>query len=61
MEKLNQNPLPQEMEPNVYRICHIENEIDLISPCLCSGSMKFVDYNCLRDWMRTSQTEICGI
>jgi hypothetical protein len=38
------------------RICFTECEESadpLISPCLCTGSMKYIHYNCLRRWLET--------
>ena len=41
----------------ICRICYIEEEtIDnpLIQPCICSGSMKYIHLDCLRQWLQTS-------
>ena len=42
------------------RICHI-NESELISPCLCDGSMKFVHESCLKKWMKFSGSIKCEL
>ena len=34
-------------------LCNIETEIDpLISPCKCSGTMKYIHLNCLKEWLK---------
>ena len=40
------------------RICFEGEEIDnkLFSPCLCSGTSKYVHYNCLEIWRETNRT-----
>jgi hypothetical protein len=40
------------------RICFNECEEDnpLISPCRCSGSLKFIHYNCLKSWLESKRT-----
>lgn len=40
------------------RICFAESEDDnpLISPCLCSGSLKFIHYQCLKSWLESKRT-----
>jgi len=51
----------------VCRICHVSNsspEDELISPCRCKGTAKFVHRECLNDWRRVKrrrsyQCEIC--
>ncbi|XP_059181074.1 probable E3 ubiquitin-protein ligase MARCHF10 [Centropristis striata] len=46
----------EEEEEDQCRICHSsDNSISnqLISPCLCSGTVKFVHLDCLRTWIRT--------
>lgn len=38
------------------RICFDDNDQrNLISPCLCSGSSKYIHKHCLEEWRRTSQ------
>ena len=39
------------------RICYTDEETienPLIQPCICSGSMKFIHFNCLKKWLNTS-------
>ena len=39
------------------RICYIDEETTenpLIQPCICSGSMKYIHFNCLKKWLNTS-------
>jgi hypothetical protein len=41
----------------ICRICYLEEEsIDnpLIQPCVCSGSMKYIHLDCLKQWLHTS-------
>ena len=38
------------------RICYCteeEIESDLIQPCICSGSMKYIHYTCLQQWLKS--------
>ena len=48
--------IPNEREPGMCRIC-LSNESEannpLISPCKCSGSMKFIHLMCLRQWLNS--------
>ena len=67
-EKINTNK-----KPKVCRICYgkdtnIENP--LICPCTCKGSMKYIHYQCLKNWLNSkieaessldSETEEVGI
>lgn len=53
-----------ELETDVCRICHCgeEAEAPLISPCLCTGSVKFVHHKCLMSWLQRavmSKCELC--
>lgn len=40
---------------NYCRICYMEendpNDNPLLNPCICSGSMKFIHYTCLKHWI----------
>ena len=55
--------VPQEDSDNnsnkskICRFCFCEGETDrenpLISPCLCTGSMKYIHLECLRTWIQT--------
>ena len=41
---------------NICRICYCdETEVDspLISPCSCSGTMKFIHFFCLQTWLKS--------
>ena len=48
---------------SVCRICHCESETGapLISPCLCSGSMKYVHQACLQKWIKSADTKSCEL
>ena len=52
-----------ELESDVCRICHSSDEVEaLISPCLCTGSVKFVHHICLMSWLQRavmSKCELC--
>lgn len=44
-----------EPEERTCRICLLDdNQQDLISPCRCKGSMKYVHSTCLEQWRQTS-------
>jgi hypothetical protein len=47
------------MSQTVCRICFEEEQEDrvLISPCKCSGSSKYVHYDCLETWRNTTTNE----
>ncbi|XP_041362282.1 E3 ubiquitin-protein ligase MARCHF8-like [Gigantopelta aegis] len=48
---------------DICRICHCESEVNnkLISPCLCSGSLKFVHLICLQKWIKSSEKIECEL
>ena len=49
-------------EQNICRICHVPGDEQLITPCRCSGSAKFVHATCLVTWFKKSvknQCELC--
>lgn len=52
-----------DLESDVCRICHCTEEVEiLISPCLCTGSVKFVHHSCLMSWLQRavmSKCELC--
>lgn len=52
-----------EVETDLCRICHCGEEAEaLISPCLCTGSVKFVHHTCLMSWLQRavmSKCELC--
>ncbi|XP_046698642.1 E3 ubiquitin-protein ligase MARCHF1 [Silurus meridionalis] len=66
-EESNQNGILQEVcdddEPEVCRICHSEGdeECPLITPCRCTGSLRFVHHACLRQWIKSSNTRCCEL
>ena len=42
------------------RICYGENSNDenpLICPCICKGSMKYIHYECLKNWLNSKIEE----
>jgi hypothetical protein len=58
------------MPQKLCRICYQEEEKDddpLIQPCLCSGSLKYIHLNCLKQWIGTrncikiENNEYCNI
>ncbi|XP_030767936.1 E3 ubiquitin-protein ligase MARCH8 [Sitophilus oryzae] len=48
---------------DICRICHCEADAEnpLLSPCYCSGSLKYVHQNCLRQWLAASDTRSCEL
>ena len=52
-----------DLEADVCRICHCSEEAEvLISPCMCTGSVKFVHHTCLMSWLQRavmSKCELC--
>lgn len=49
---------------HVCKICHCgeeEGEPQLITPCLCSGSLKFVHQECLHRWIKSSDIKKCEL
>ncbi|CAH0557296.1 unnamed protein product [Brassicogethes aeneus] len=48
---------------DICRICHCEADLDnpLLSPCYCSGSLKYVHQSCLRQWLAASDTRSCEL
>lgn len=50
----------------ICRICHCtENPsngpVKLISPCLCSGSLKYVHHSCLQQWLDATNQKKCEL
>ncbi|GAV08109.1 hypothetical protein RvY_17850 [Ramazzottius varieornatus] len=47
----------------ICRICHSEADCDavLISPCHCSGSLRYVHQKCLQRWIKSSQAKTCEL
>ena len=49
---------------NICKICHCTSEesgLLLISPCLCTGSIEFVDQVCLQRWIESSGNKSCEL
>ena len=47
---------------NVCRICHCGEDTEiLISPCLCTGSVRFVHHTCLMSWLQRAVKVKCEI
>uniref|UniRef100_A0A672S8J0 RING-CH-type domain-containing protein n=1 Tax=Sinocyclocheilus grahami TaxID=75366 RepID=A0A672S8J0_SINGR len=44
-------------------ICHCEGdeECALITPCRCTGSLRFVHQGCLHQWIKSSDTRCCEL
>ncbi|XP_018591569.1 E3 ubiquitin-protein ligase MARCH1 isoform X2 [Scleropages formosus] len=48
---------------DICRICHCEGdeECPLITPCRCTGSLRFVHPDCLHQWIKSSDTRCCEL
>ena len=48
---------------DICRICHCESETQnpLLTPCYCSGSLKYVHQSCLQQWLTASETTSCEL
>ncbi|KAL7383970.1 hypothetical protein ABVT39_021532 [Epinephelus coioides] len=48
---------------DICRICHCEgdDESPLITPCHCTGSLRFVHQACLQQWIKSSDTRCCEL
>lgn len=46
---------------NECRICQSGGDEDLISPCKCSGSAKWVHESCIVKWFQVSNTSSCEL
>ncbi|XP_056291178.1 E3 ubiquitin-protein ligase MARCH8 isoform X2 [Pseudoliparis swirei] len=65
------SPLSEKTEPlspcslseDWCRICHCEGdeESPLITPCHCTGSLRFVHQACLQQWIKSSDTRCCEL
>ena len=47
-------PLEKQIKNKVCRICYGDDtstDNPLISPCICKGSMKYIHYKCLKNWL----------
>ncbi|XP_058882516.1 E3 ubiquitin-protein ligase MARCHF8-like isoform X3 [Acipenser ruthenus] len=54
---------PYSTSGDVCRICHCEGdeESQLITPCHCTGSLRFVHQACLQQWIKSSDTRCCEL
>lgn len=48
---------------DICRICHCESDPQnpLLTPCYCSGSLKYVHQACLQQWLTASETNACEL
>lgn len=48
---------------DICRICHCESDLGnpLLTPCYCSGSLKYVHQSCLQQWLAASDTRSCEL
>lgn len=48
---------------DICRICHCESDTlnPLLTPCYCSGSLKYVHQQCLQQWLTASETNSCEL
>ncbi|XP_041743093.1 uncharacterized protein LOC121574593 isoform X2 [Coregonus clupeaformis] len=61
---LTPGPLsPYSLSGDCCRICHCEGDDDspLITPCHCTGSLRFVHQACLQQWIKSSDTRCCEL
>ncbi|TKS85620.1 E3 ubiquitin-protein ligase MARCH8 [Collichthys lucidus] len=54
---------PCSLSGDCCRICHCEgdDESPLITPCHCTGSLRFVHQSCLQQWIKSSDTRCCEL
>nr|XP_057913956.1 E3 ubiquitin-protein ligase MARCH8 isoform X4 [Doryrhamphus excisus] len=54
---------PYSQSGDCCRICHCEgdDESPLITPCHCTGSLRFVHQSCLQQWIKSSDTRCCEL
>nr|XP_054606089.1 E3 ubiquitin-protein ligase MARCH8 isoform X2 [Nothobranchius furzeri] len=54
---------PFSLSGDCCRICHCEGdeESPLITPCHCTGSLRFVHQTCLQQWIKSSDTRCCEL
>ena len=50
-------------QSDICRICHCEGdeELPLVTPCLCLGSLQHVHQACLQQWIKSSDTKSCEL
>ncbi|XP_024906140.1 E3 ubiquitin-protein ligase MARCH1 isoform X10 [Pteropus alecto] len=58
-----QNPKQKDCRGKENRICHCEGdeESPLITPCRCTGTLRFVHQSCLHQWIKSSDTRCCEL
>ncbi|OCT57149.1 hypothetical protein XELAEV_18003938mg [Xenopus laevis] len=58
---VNSNEVSEDLD--VCRICHCEGDEEnpLITPCLCTGTLRFVHQTCLHQWIKSSDTRCCEL
>jgi len=60
MNKINGHN--QTMAPRECRICLVgDNQDDLIAPCRCSGTSKWIHRECLDQWRATAARSSCAV
>ena len=48
--------------PNICRICRSSKDwAKMLVPCGCSGSLSYVHYYCLIDWIDVSKSDECNV
>ncbi|XP_065815925.1 E3 ubiquitin-protein ligase MARCH8 isoform X1 [Labrus bergylta] len=59
----NEPMSPFSLSGDCCRICHCEgdDESPLITPCHCTGSLRFVHQSCLQQWIKSSDTRCCEL
>ncbi|KAG8453859.1 hypothetical protein GDO86_000475 [Hymenochirus boettgeri] len=47
----------------IIKICHCEGDEEnpLITPCRCTGTLRFVHQTCLHQWIKSSDTRCCEL
>lgn len=55
-----------DMDVDYCRICHCAESptnglVELISPCYCSGSLRWVHHSCLQRWLDATNTYKCEL
>lgn len=50
-------------EEDICRVCRCSSTSDqpLYYPCKCSGSIRFVHEDCLKEWLKHSKREFCEL
>ncbi|RWS20346.1 ring finger membrane protein-like protein [Leptotrombidium deliense] len=48
-------------EEKKCRICFIQENVELIAPCGCKGSIKYVHKECLKHWVMSSNRIRCDM